>query len=413
MTTLRILVATPVAADEPAPWALYDAAAACVATGRGPSSAWPDADRIEAVVAASQVRLASVPLPPLPPDRVAAAAAFALEDQLAGPVDDQLLAASAQRRDGRVVTAVVARALLKGIGARRASGPLSRLARVVAEPELADPGTHACWCAADDRDAGDGFVRLADGSAFAVGPRNADGALPPELVLAIARGRLDGSAPEQLRVDAAVTDELLARWTRETAIAFVRGTPWSWHAAPAARFNDAVDLLQGEFALAPPRPSGSRARLFAPALWIAGAALTLHVAATVGEWAWWRVDAWRTAQTWRAVAATAGVPAADAESPLTAAAALARRYTQQRHAQGLPAPDDALPLLARVAPALAGLPPGILKSAVYADGHWTLDLQPADPAAIRDLDARLKRAGTPAIVAVGATGTRLRFGAYR
>ena len=132
---------------------------------------------------------------------------------------------------------------------------------------------------------------------------------------------------------------------------------------------------------------------------------------TVGEWAWWRVDAWRSAQAWRAVATAAGVPAADADSPAAARAALARRYTQQRHAQGLPAPDDALPLLARVAPALAGLPPGILKSALYADGHWTLDLQPADPAAIRDLDARLKQAGTPAIVATTAAGTRLRFGA--
>ena len=412
MTTLRILIATPLTAAPPAQWALYDASGACTATGRGPASAWPEADRLEVVVAASQVRLASVPLPPLPPDRVAAAAAFALEDQLAGPIDDQWLVAASQRPDGRVVTVIVARALLAGLGARNLSGPLSRLARVVAEPELADPGTDACWCAADDRAAGDGFVRLADGSAFPVGPLHADGTLPAELVLALARARPGGSATKQLRVDATVSDELLARWTRETGIPFVRGNTWFWHAAPASRFIGAVDLLQGEFALTAPRPSGSRARMFVPALYLACAALALHVTATIGEWAWWRVDAWRTAQAWRAVAMAAGVPAADAQSPAAARAALARRYTQQRHAQGLTAPDDALPLLARVAPALAGLPQGSLKSALYADGHWTLDLQPVDPAAIRDLDARLKRAGTPAIVATGATGTRLRFGAY-
>ena len=410
MTTLRILVAAPVAADLPVPWALYDASGTCTAVGRGPASAWPGAERVEAVVAASQVRLASVPLPPLAPDRVGAAAAFALEDQLAGPVDDQWLVAAPQRPDGRVVTVIVARALLAGLGTRNLSGPLARLARVVAEPELADPGTEACWCIADDGAAGDGFARLADGSAFPVAALRADGALPPELALALARARPDGSAAKEVRVDATVSDEQLARWTRETGVAFVRGKAWSWHAAPAARFDAAVDLLRGEFALAAPRPPGSRARLFTPALWLAAAALTLHVAATAGEWAWWRVDAWRTAQAWRGVATAAGVPEADAQSPAAAQAALARRYAQQRHAQGLPAPEDALPLLARVAPALAGLPQGSLKSAVYADGHWTLDLKPVDPTVIRDLDARLKRAGTPAIVAAGATGTRLRFG---
>jgi hypothetical protein len=412
MTALRVLLATPVGADLAAPWALYDASGACTATGHGPSSAWPRADRVDVVIAASQVRLASVALPPLPADRVAAAAAFALEDQLAGPIEEQWLTAARQRPDGRVVTVIVARALVAALRARVASGLLSGLARVVAEPELADPGTDVCWCAPDDRADGDGFVRLADGSAFPVGPRHADGSLPPEVVLAVARAASAAGA-KQVRVDATVTDELLARWSRETGLPFVGGRPWSWHAAPASRFDGAVDLLHGEFALTAPRPSGSRARMFVPALWIATAALVLHVVATAGEWGWWRVDVWRTAQAWRAVAVAAGVPAADAENPAAARAALARRYSQQRHAQGLPAPDDALPLLARAAPALAGLPPGILKSATYADGHWTLDLQPADAAAIRDLDARLRRAGTPALVATGASGTRLRFGAYR
>ena len=412
MTTLRILVAAPMAAAPEVPWALYDAAGTCVATGRGPASAWPDAQRIEAVVAASQVRLASVALPPLPADRVAAAAAFALEDQLAGPVDDQWLAAAPQRPDGRVVTVIATRALVADLSARAASSALSRLSRVVAEPELADPGAGACWCVADDRSAGDGFVRLADGSAIAVGPVAADGALPPELVLAVARAQPDGSATQQVRVDATATDALLARWARDAGVAFVRGTPWSWHAAPAARYDTAVDLLQREFALRAPRPAGSRARMFVPALWIAAAALALHVTATIGEWAWWRVEAWRTARAWTEVAVAAGVPAAEAQTPASARLALARRYAQLRHAQGLPAPEDALPLLARVAPALAPLPQGTVKSAVYADGHWTLDLQPTNAAVIRELDARLKRTGTPAIVATGATGTRLRLGAY-
>jgi hypothetical protein len=90
--------------------------------------------------------------------------------------------------------------------------------------------------------------------------------------------------------------------------------------------------------------------------------------------------------------------------------ALGRRYAALRHAQDLPAPDDALPLLARATPALAALPAGAVKSATYADGHWTLDLARPDAAAIADLDARLRAAGMPALVAPSATGTRVRFG---
>jgi hypothetical protein len=56
------------------------------------------------------------------------------------------------------------------------------------------------------------------------------------------------------------------------------------------------------------------------------------------------------------------------------------------------------------------VPPGLIKSANYADGHWTLDLQRADAAMVRDLDARLKRAGTPAMTVTTPAGARVRFG---
>ena len=74
------------------------------------------------------------------------------------------------------------------------------------------------------------------------------------------------------------------------------------------------------------------------------------------------------------------------------------------------APDDALPLLARAAPALASLPAGSVKSAAYADGHWTLDLALANPAAIGELEARMRGAGVPALVAPSPTGARMRIG---
>ena len=70
-----------------------------------------------------------------------------------------------------------------------------------------------------------------------------------------------------------------------------------------------------------------------------------------------------------------------------------------------------MPLLARAAPALRALPSGSVKTATYADGHWTLDLARTEPKAVDDLDAGLRQAGVPALVATTAAGVRLRLGA--
>jgi len=410
MTTLRVLVDALPARGRAQSWAWFDDAGACARTGRDPPDAWPNADRIEAVVAASQVRIASVALPPLAPARVAAAAAFAVDDQLAGPYDAQHLAASAQQPDGRVHVVVAARPLIAALRDRSAqTGPLARVTRVIAEPDLAVPYAGWRWCAAADR--GDGFVRRTDGSAFPASATTAADALPQELALALAHARRDGKPPPEVRVECDAADADLVRWQSETGVPFVRGAAWRWSRAPVAAFAGAVDLLQGDFALAGPPAAGARRRLFVPALVLAAAALAVHIVATLGEWGVLKVDGWRQAREWSALAANAGLAPDTAANPASAQAALTRRYAELRHAQGLPAGDDALPLLARAAPALRAMPPGSVKSATFVDGHWTLDFARADAAAIAELDARLKDAGVPALVATSAAGARVRLGA--
>jgi hypothetical protein len=410
-TTLRVLLTAPDGLDAPAPWALFDAAGACTATGVGPPSQWPSATTLEVVVAASQVRLASIALPPIPAARVPGAAAFALEDQLAGPADEQWLATSPQRPDGRVIVVVAARRLIAALRDRVAEGRLpARLTRVIAEPELAPPAAGARWCVPAGSEADGGFVRLADGAAFPVDATPADGSLPAELAITLTAAARGGAPLAEVRVDGAVTDAMTARWQQDTGVRFTRGTPWQWQQAAAAAFAQATNLLHGEMAPTPPPPRGARVRLFAPAMGLLVAALGLHVLATFGDWAWWRIDAWRTARAWTRTAEAAGVPAAQAATPAAARAALAHRYADARHARGLSAPTDALPLLARAAPAFAALRPGMLKSAVYADGHWTLDLQHADAAVVRDFDARLRQAGAPALTASTPGGARVRIG---
>ena len=174
MTTLRIRLAAPASPDHANAWALFDATGVCVRSGVDRPGEWPAADRIEVVLAASQVRIASVALPPMPPSRIAGAVGFALEDQLAGPLATHHLAASAQAPDGHVRVVIVAQSLVAGI-----AGNQRGVARIIAEPDLAQPLAGWRWCARKDDDGG--FVRRVDGSAFPIGAPPDDGALPAEM----------------------------------------------------------------------------------------------------------------------------------------------------------------------------------------------------------------------------------------
>src|SRR5664279_3383820 len=105
--------------------------------------------------------------------RTAAAAAYALEDQFAGPAHEQHVAIAPQKGDGSLEAVIAARGIVAGAAAH--------FERVVAEPALAPrPGTDGWrWDAAD---CGGGFVRRSDGAMFATG---ASTALAPELALAL------------------------------------------------------------------------------------------------------------------------------------------------------------------------------------------------------------------------------------
>jgi hypothetical protein len=416
MTVLRVLLDAAPVGDRAQSWALFDSAGACVRKGRDRMPAWPGADRLEVVIAASQVRIAAIVLPPMLQSRIASAAAFALEDQLAGPNASHELAVSSQSQDGGVRVAIASRSLIDGI----ARG-CPDATRMVAECDLALPASDWRWCS---RDIGaPGFVRRPDGSAFPTDPPSADGELPAELALALQQARRADAAGVRVRaeavglrvrvdalIEAASASSLLARWQRATGVEFVPGVPWEWEAAGSKAFAAAIDMKPD---LAAPSRASSRmkpGRLFAPALLLAAAALLLHVVASSIEWASLRLEAWREAREWMALATASGVPQDAAATPAAARIAFFKRYARVRHDHGLSAPEDALPLLARAAPALAMLPPGTVKRAVYADGHWTLDLALANPAAIGDLELRMRGAGVPTLVAPSSNGVRMRIG---
>lgn len=400
---LRVRFAAPATEAAAQAWALYDEEGRLLRTGFDAPAAWPDAEAAEAIVAAANVRIAVVTLPPLAPARVRAAAAFAVEDQLAGAPGTQHLAASRQLPDGRVRVVIVEQERLAAVVALPSVLPrLPAWRRIVAEPELAPVDLDWHWCAGDGPEA-DAFVRLSDGASIPLPPPSA-GALPIEFARLVER-RVP--APRAVAVHADIDDATLAAWSDATGIRFNAYPPWQWAACPPPAFAAGTDLRQGDFAIVSAPTAGGTRRLWRPAIAIAAAALGLHVVATLAEWVWLRIDAAQTAAAWHTLAAGAGVdpgPAGDARAALT------RRFAELRHGSGLAAPDDPLPTLARAAPVLSRLPSATLKSASYAGGAWTLDLGNLDADALRAFDAGMKAAGVPALIARTGGNVRARFG---
>jgi type II secretion system protein L len=407
MSTLRVLLTDAPAPDSAAAWALFDADGALQDVGNDRPDAWPRADGCEAVISSSRARIAVVTLPPLPAARLQAAAAFAIEDQLAGPVEAAHLVALAQDADGRVRIVVVDKALLQSIAAfPAASGEASRFSRVVAEVDLLTKSPQWHWCI-DERRRAQAFVCAPDGSAFQTSGLADDEALPQELARLLA---LPAAAKTAVCVHAGVNSAQLARWSAATGASFAAAPPWRWHDAPAIAFDAAADLLPREATRHAAASAPRRWAALRPAALIVALALALHIVATVAEWAWLKFDAGRDAQVWSSLAVSAGIAPGTFQGSTAARAAFLRQYAELRHANGVAAPGDPLPLLARAAPALARLPSGALKSATFADGTWTLELGPLDAALLRQLDAGMKAADLPALRATTNAGTRARFG---
>jgi hypothetical protein len=393
VTTLRLLLPDAPRADRADAWALFAADGRVVRQGRDVPSALPEAERIEAVVAAARARVIVLELPPMNAERVPTAVAYALEDQVASGGESPAIATGAQSTDGRVVAAVCDRALVTALG-RSAS-----FARIVPEAALPPGDGEWTWYRSG---AGGGFVTTPQG-AFAVTMQ--DAGVPAELAAAVAQARRAARAPGAIGVAFAADAAVLARWADATGIAFVARPPWRWIDAPEERYARAPD-----WHAPPPAPAyarSARAAWFRPALVLAAAALALHVFATLVQWAALHVDAWRVGRDIVALAQAAGVT--DAATPAAAVSTLVRRHAETRHRAGLAAPGDAVPLLAQAAPALAALPPGTLKSAVYGDGAWTLELGKIDPAALARIDRDLGDRGVTVLQAPTAAGSRMRL----
>jgi hypothetical protein len=289
-----------------------------------------------------------------------------------------------------VVAVVVGRALASGVAAAE-----PRFDRAVAEPQLAPAAEGWGWFESESG----GFVRDADGGAFAVS-RAADPGLPAELGAALRQAARAGTAPERVVVHRPADERLLAAWTRAGGAPFVAGAPWQWTSAAPAAFDAAVDVLPS--ARPAHSPSSPRGRsLTATAIGLFALAGALHLGATAGTWVWNKFQVARSERELASIARELGG---------TVAADIARLHGEARHRAGQSAPHDAMPLLARAAPALAALPPGVLRSAAYAQGAWTIELARLDDATLSALRERAAGAGLSVVHAATQSGVRARIG---
>jgi type II secretion system protein L len=394
---LRVFLSGPPAAERADAWVRYAEDGHPVAHGRDVASRWPADAGVEVILAADQVRLAALALPPMPRNRLRQAARYALEDQMATAADESAVAVAQPQPGKTVVAAIASEALIRAIAAQ-----VRRATRIVPESALApcaDAGW--TWCASA---AGGGFVRRADGSAFAVGSGN-DGELPEELRAALVQAKRVGIAPAAVHAALETDAVRLAHWSQAAGVRFVGAPAWHWERAPGGMFAAAPDFLARD-SQASAADGTSAARRFRPALILAALALAIHVGALLVQWAWLSVVDWRLSRALVQQAVAAGLP--NATTPSAAATGIARRNAELRHLASKRAPADAVPLLARAAPALAQLPNGALKSASYADDAWTLEFATLDAEALSHVSRALGQAGIAAVSAPTAGGTRMR-----
>ncbi len=345
---MNLLRLYPDAAGDNFDWALLDNNGCLLQSG---TNDMPQADTCEVILPAAQVLLTRARIPKTNKRRQAAMLPFAAEDQIISEPEANHVAQGGSFPDGTVALAITDRPRLARLLANLKS---HNLAPKRALPEMLVPAlTPQSWTLVWDGNSG--FVRSGEFSGMAL---DGDGNNPPPgLKLA-----LQAAPPPQkivLRLAGGNVPDI-ELWSAQLGVAIEPGDHWDWrHATPACPLN----LLQGEFGakqmdlswLPDLRPAAIMLALMAG----------LQFFGTVADWALLaheknRLDAQMT-QLFRTSFPDANVVV---DAPLQ----MDRKLADLKHAAGLPAPGDFLPLLSLVARPLAALPPGALKNIDYEPG---------------------------------------------
>lgn len=343
----------------------------------------PSADETTAVVPAARVAFARASLPRGPVAKLARLAPFAIEDAIAPSPESVRTALVHHIGAGEWLVAVVARDWLDAALAELAAEGAAP-DRVIVESALA-PSEPGSWTVVWNGSGG--FAVLDGGEAIAL-DASVDGRPPLALKLAADERRGRPDAPRSVRVLSAGRAELpdFAKWSESLHAPVSAAGRWQPESIDARRVATA-DLLAG--ASGPGwRDSGWLAPL-RPAALIAGIVLGVHGLLTVGDWVRLRHEA-GALRTAAEAQFRRAFP--DARTVVDPALQMGRGVAGLRRAAGEPDATDAIPLLARLAPALraANVRTQALK---YERGQMELELALPAGDSREALAARLRAPG--------------------
>jgi general secretion pathway protein L len=350
-------------------------------SAEGPLAQLPrHAERVQLVIPAAQVLLTRVRLPNAARRLSGTMLAFAAEEEIAGEPDTNQVSWLGPAGDADAVAVVDRDSLKRWLDALDGIGIGTR--EVHCETLLL-PWTTGEWSLAWD--GREGYVRTGEleGGATDCGDR---GEPPMSLRLMLEEAQARGTRPPTIAVFTTAPDAApdVESWQRELHVIVRPAGAWDWRTAPQ---RAGVSLLRHR-----QRWSGFSGLLprLRPAAWIAGAALVIHAAALVTDWALLaserRTLLQRMEERFRTV-----FP--DAVAVVDPALQMRRKLADARHIAGLSDGGDFLPMIEKAAAGLRELPAGSLRTVSYENGRLTLELAALGEPAVRRIVARLQQAG--------------------
>lgn len=343
----------------------------------------PTADRVTVVVPCARVTFARALLPRGSAAKLARLAAFAIEDKIVPAPEDVHVAVLDELATGERLVAVLDKAWL-GLALEELEAQGARPDRLVAESQLV---SHApdTWTVAWFGDGG--FATLGSPEALAL-DASIDGRPPLALKLAQDERTARGEGAARVRVllapDAPAPD--VEKWSQSLHVPVTLDGRWTPESIDAAGIGT-TDLLAGG-STADALPGDLLPRL-KPAALVLAAVLGVHALLTVGDWMRLRYQSGalqaRMEADFRAV-----FP--EAQAVVDPRLQMTRNLADLRRAAGEPDAADAIPLLARVSPALRAAN-ARAQSLKYERGQLELELAVAPGEAPEALAARLRSPG--------------------
>jgi general secretion pathway protein L len=318
------------------------------------------ARQVQLLVPYPDALITTVQLPRAGARRSKALLAYAVEDQTVSEPSENEVSWLGAAGDADVVSVLDRKQLGLWREALEAAG-LS--VSSVSSESLLVPRSDQRWsCVLDGRE---GFVRTGDFEASVTDSGDRDSP-PLALCLLVEAARARDALPQGVDVYARAPEAKpdFEAWQRTLGVQVRPAPHWDWRTASEAGPN--VANIRARWTL----PSGV-ARKLRPAALIAGAAIALHVFASVADWARLAAEQ-RSLRAQMEARFRSMFP--DALAVADPALQMRRKLAEARRAANQPDDGDFSVMVARIAPALKALPAGSVRTLSYENGRITLEI---------------------------------------